>query len=69
MHHFSVATLVEMAASESASGMEWLALEGIARQKLYVASGFAATASDGPGRTASGISTGTAASTSRYPSR
>src|SRR5262245_7316474 len=49
MHHFSVATLVEMVASESASGMEWLLLEGIARRQLYVASGFA------EGRTGAGI--------------
>src|SRR5262245_17646996 len=40
MHHFSVATLVEMAATAS-GGAEWLVLEGVARQKLYVASGFA----------------------------
>src|SRR2546423_227202 len=39
MHHFSLATLVEMAAN--GSGTEWLVLEGVARQKLYVASGFA----------------------------
>jgi alkylation response protein AidB-like acyl-CoA dehydrogenase len=47
MHHFSVATLAEMAAVQV--GEEWLLLEGIARQKLYVASGFA------EGRTGAGI--------------
>lgn len=41
MHHFSAATVVEMAAGKTASGMEWVLLEGIARQKLLVASGFA----------------------------
>ncbi|HEY7313223.1 MAG TPA: acyl-CoA dehydrogenase family protein [Gemmataceae bacterium] len=41
MHHFSVATLVEMSVGASSSGFEWLVLEGIARQRLYVASGFA----------------------------
>src|SRR5216684_3858651 len=49
MHHFSVATLVEMAVAESGSGMEWMVLEGIAAQKLWVASGFA------EGRTGSSI--------------
>ena len=41
MHHFSLATLVEMAAAPNGAGTEWLVLEGVARQKLYVASGFA----------------------------
>ncbi len=41
MHHFSVATLVEMAAGAGATGAEWLVLEGVVRQNLYVASGFA----------------------------
>ncbi|HEV3257962.1 MAG TPA: acyl-CoA dehydrogenase family protein [Gemmataceae bacterium] len=39
MHHFSVATAVEMATT--GPGLEWMLLEGIARQNLYVASGFA----------------------------
>nr|MDP9360387.1 acyl-CoA/acyl-ACP dehydrogenase [Acidobacteriota bacterium] len=41
MHHFSVATLVEMVAMQLGSGFEWMLLEAIARQKLLVASGFA----------------------------
>ena len=41
MHHFSVATIAEMAAGESASGMEWMLLEGIARENLLLASAFA----------------------------
>lgn len=41
MHHFSVATLVEMVERKSGSGFEWMLLEGIATRKLYVASGFA----------------------------
>jgi len=41
MHHFSVATLVEMVQRKVGSGFEWMLLEGIAKQKLYVASGFA----------------------------
>ncbi len=41
MHHFSVATLAEMAAAPASAGTEWLVLEGVAQQKLYVASGFA----------------------------
>lgn len=41
MHHFSVATLVEMVERKAGSGFEWMLLEGIAKQKLYVASGFA----------------------------
>ena len=39
MHHFSVATLVEMAAADK--GLSWLLIEAIARQGLLVASGFA----------------------------
>jgi alkylation response protein AidB-like acyl-CoA dehydrogenase len=39
MHHFSVATLVQMAAA--GVGLEWLVLEACARQKLLMASGFA----------------------------
>ncbi len=39
MHHFSIATLVEMCAR--GAGLEGLLLEGIARQRLLVASGFA----------------------------
>jgi len=39
MHHFSVATLVET--SRLSTGFEWMLLEGIARQGLLVASGFA----------------------------
>ena len=38
MHNFSIATLVEMASS---GGLEGLLLEGIAQQRLLVASGFA----------------------------
>ncbi len=41
MHHFSVATLFTLADSVKNSGMEWALLEGIAEQKLLVASGFA----------------------------
>jgi alkylation response protein AidB-like acyl-CoA dehydrogenase len=41
MHHFSVATVVELAASAASTRTEWLLLEGVARQKLFVASGFA----------------------------
>ena len=41
MHHFSVATLVEMVEQKAGSGFEWMLLEGIAKQKLYLASGFA----------------------------
>ena len=41
MHHFSVATVVEMVARKVGSGFEWMMLEAVARQKLYVASGFA----------------------------
>lgn len=39
MHHFSVATLVELA--RRSSGMEWLVLEAIAKNGLLVASAFA----------------------------
>jgi len=41
MHHFSVATIVEMVAMKIGSGFEWMLLEAIAKQKLLVASGFA----------------------------
>lgn len=41
MHHFSVATIVEMVAMKIGSGFEWMILEAIAKQKLLVASGFA----------------------------
>ncbi|NJP66803.1 acyl-CoA dehydrogenase family protein [Streptomyces spiramenti] len=41
MHHFSVATLFTLADSIHGSGMEWALLEGIAEQRLLVASGFA----------------------------
>jgi alkylation response protein AidB-like acyl-CoA dehydrogenase len=37
MHHFSVATLMEM----TAGGLETILIEGVARQRLLVASGFA----------------------------
>ncbi len=49
MHHFSVATIVEMVAMKLGSGFEWMLLEAIAKQKLLVASGFA------EGRSAAGI--------------
>jgi alkylation response protein AidB-like acyl-CoA dehydrogenase len=39
MHHFSVASLIEW--GEQAAGLEWLLSEGIARQRLLVASGVA----------------------------
>src|SRR3954447_13826780 len=39
MHHFSVASLVEL--SVHSSGFEWLLLEGIARDGGLLASGFA----------------------------
>jgi alkylation response protein AidB-like acyl-CoA dehydrogenase len=39
MHHFTVATLVELASRDA--GLDWLLLEAIARNHLYVASGFA----------------------------
>jgi len=41
MHHFSVATIVEMVAMKTGTGFEWMLLEAIAKQKLLVASGFA----------------------------
>ncbi|MEV7863166.1 acyl-CoA dehydrogenase family protein [Streptomyces hirsutus] len=41
MHHFSVATLFSLAASVQSTGMEWALLEGVAEQRLLVASGFA----------------------------
>ncbi|GAA2907983.1 acyl-CoA dehydrogenase family protein [Streptomyces thioluteus] len=40
MHNFSVASLVALAGSAEASGLEWLVIEGIARDCLLVASGF-----------------------------
>lgn len=39
MHHFSVATLVEMA--KSTDGVEWMLLQAVGESKLYVASAFA----------------------------
>jgi alkylation response protein AidB-like acyl-CoA dehydrogenase len=39
MHHFSVATLVEMCSQSQ--GVEWMLLQAIAEQRLLVASGFA----------------------------
>ena len=39
MHHFSVASLVELSAS--GTGLEWMLLEAIAEQGLLIASGFA----------------------------
>ena len=39
MHHFSVASLIEW--GDQAAGLEWLLSEGIARQRLLVASGVA----------------------------
>ncbi|GAA3245980.1 acyl-CoA dehydrogenase family protein [Streptomyces labedae] len=47
MHHFSVASLVEAAATSS--GMEWMLLAAIAKDNLLLASGFA------EGRTGQGI--------------
>ncbi|MET9835526.1 acyl-CoA dehydrogenase family protein [Streptomyces sp. NPDC006385] len=47
MHHFSVASLVETAATSS--GMEWMLLAAIAKDNLLLASGFA------EGRTGQGI--------------
>ncbi|MFD5745764.1 acyl-CoA dehydrogenase family protein [Streptomyces sp. NPDC127033] len=41
MHHFSVATLFTLAESIQSSGMEWALLEGVAEQRLLIASGFA----------------------------
>jgi alkylation response protein AidB-like acyl-CoA dehydrogenase len=45
MHHFSVASLVAL--SETSAGMEWMLLEGIARENLLLASGFAEGRTDG----------------------
>jgi len=39
MHHFSTATLVEL--WEKEKGLEWMLLQGIAEQRLLLASGFA----------------------------
>ena len=39
MHHFSIASLVDV--SLDSTGFEWMLLEGIARDGLLVASGFA----------------------------
>lgn len=39
MHHFSTATLVEL--GNRARGLEWMLLQGIAEQRLLLASGFA----------------------------
>lgn len=47
MHHFSLASLVEV--SVTSPGFEWMLLEGIARERLLVASGFA------EGRSGAGI--------------
>ena len=47
MHQFSVASLVALA--ESSSGLEWMLLDGVARDQLLLASGFA------EGRTSAGI--------------
>ncbi|MEU1013729.1 acyl-CoA dehydrogenase family protein [Streptomyces sp. NPDC005890] len=41
MHNFSVASLVALVASADASGLEWMLIEGIAKDGLLVASGFA----------------------------
>ncbi|MEV6975317.1 acyl-CoA dehydrogenase family protein [Kitasatospora sp. NPDC093806] len=41
MHNFSVASLVALLGSADATGLEWLLIEGIARDRLLVASGFA----------------------------
>ncbi len=41
MHHFSVATIFTLADSLKSSGLEWALLEGIADQRLLVASAFA----------------------------
>ena len=47
MHQFSVASLVALA--ESSEGLEWMLLDGVARDRLLLASGFA------EGRTSQGI--------------
>ncbi|HSD47607.1 MAG TPA: acyl-CoA dehydrogenase family protein [Pyrinomonadaceae bacterium] len=49
MHHFSVASVVEMVQRKVGSGFEWMLLQGIAKNNLYVASGFA------EGRSGAGI--------------
>ncbi|MFD4790601.1 acyl-CoA dehydrogenase [Streptomyces sp. NPDC058459] len=49
MHNFSVASLVALVASADASGLEWLVIEGIARDRLLVSSAFA------EGRTGAGV--------------
>jgi alkylation response protein AidB-like acyl-CoA dehydrogenase len=49
MHHFSVGTVVEMVQRKVGSGFEWMLLQGIAKNNLYVASGFA------EGRSGAGI--------------
>jgi alkylation response protein AidB-like acyl-CoA dehydrogenase len=41
MHHFSVATIVEMVEARLGSGFEWMLLEAVAQQKIYLSSGFA----------------------------
>ncbi|MFE2753663.1 acyl-CoA dehydrogenase [Actinosynnema sp. NPDC059335] len=51
MHQFSVASLVALA--ESSTGLEWMLLDGVARDQRLMASGFA------EGRTSSGILTPT----------
>ncbi|GAB3861790.1 acyl-CoA dehydrogenase family protein [Micromonospora andamanensis] len=57
MHHFSMASLVELAARSS--GMEWMLLTAVARDSLLVASGFA------EGRAGQGILTPTMTATER----
>jgi alkylation response protein AidB-like acyl-CoA dehydrogenase len=47
MHQFSVASLVALA--ESSAGLEWMLLDGVARDRLLMSSGFA------EGRTSQGI--------------
>ncbi|MFI1293616.1 acyl-CoA dehydrogenase family protein [Streptomyces sp. NPDC020792] len=49
MHNFSVASLVALVASADATGLEWMLIEGIARDRLLVASAFA------EGRTGAGV--------------
>lgn len=49
MHNFSVASLVALVASADATGLEWLVIEGIARDRLLVSSAFA------EGRTGAGV--------------
>ncbi|MEM7677226.1 MAG: acyl-CoA dehydrogenase family protein [Myxococcota bacterium] len=41
MHHFSAATLCQLAKDPEKAGMEWALLEGISSQRLILASGFA----------------------------